>query len=64
MVSAGGWPGATGRGPSQHSIKVAIIAKSLVSNIISVAAKLRDGIDGNKLEVRSIQPRVVVETAS
>jgi hypothetical protein len=64
MVGAGGWLGATRRGSSRHPIKVAIIARSLVSNIISVATKLRDGIEVNKPAVRSIQPKVDVETAS
>jgi hypothetical protein len=40
------------------------MAGSLVSNIISAAANLRDGIEVNKPAVRSIQPTVDVETAS
>jgi hypothetical protein len=63
MVCAGGWPGATGRGCSTHSTKVAVIARNLVSNIISAATKRTDGIEVNKPALRSIQPRVDVKTA-
>jgi hypothetical protein len=56
-VCAGGWPGATERG-SRRSIKVAIIARSPMSNIISVATKRRDGIEVNKPAFRPTHPKV------